>query len=68
MRDEMGLTPGATVEITSRDGCIAIEPVARKFAVVKRGPFAVVEAPSGIGKLTQAQVKQTIRRIRERRG
>jgi AbrB family looped-hinge helix DNA binding protein len=68
IRDEIGLAPGAEVTITAREGRVEIEPVARKFTVVKKGPFAVIEAPPGTPTLTHRQVRETIRKIRERRG
>ena len=67
IRDEVGLAPGSEVRIVSRDGRVEIEPLARPFAIAKKGPFAVIEQPPEVPALTQRQVSETLRRIRERR-
>jgi AbrB family looped-hinge helix DNA binding protein len=66
VRDEAGILPGMTLQITVEEGKIGIEPVTREVRVVPRGPLRVAvpveEGPS----LTDATVEQVRREIRQR--
>ncbi len=67
LRDENGLSPGTKVSIVSRDGRIEIEPLQREHSIVRKGRFSVLAGSSKTAKLTQRQVNESLRQIRERK-
>lgn len=67
VRDEAGISPGMTLEITVRDGRVEIEPVPREVRVVQRGPLWVAVPVESGAPLTQSTVERVRRKLRDRR-
>jgi AbrB family looped-hinge helix DNA binding protein len=66
IRDEVGIRPGMTLEITVEDGRIESEPAPREIRVVQRGPLWVA-VPAEPGELlTESTVENVRREIRKR--
>jgi bifunctional DNA-binding transcriptional regulator/antitoxin component of YhaV-PrlF toxin-antitoxin module len=59
IREEAGLLPDVPLEIRCRDGCVVIEPAARRVQRIKKGrvSVAVAVAPG------EPLKKDTVRRI-----
>ena len=65
VRDEAGILPGMTLQVTIQEGKIEIEPVAREVRVVRRGPLLIavpVEEGPPLSDAVVEQVRGEIRR------
>ncbi|HYX26469.1 MAG TPA: isochorismatase family protein [Thermoanaerobaculia bacterium] len=60
IREEAGIQPGRSVEITVQDGRIEIEPTAQKVRIVRKGPLRVAVPVQPVEPLSEA----TVRRVR----
>ncbi|MEJ7731252.1 MAG: AbrB/MazE/SpoVT family DNA-binding domain-containing protein [Polyangiaceae bacterium] len=60
LRDELGLTPGQTLEIGSRDGELVITPLPTQVSLVRRGKRLVAKPRIPLPKLTQAEVRAAL--------
>jgi AbrB family looped-hinge helix DNA binding protein len=68
IRDEVGIRPGMTLEITVEDGRIESEPAPREIRVVQRGPLWVAVPVEPGEPLTESTVENVRREIRKRGG
>ncbi len=68
IREEAGIEPGAPLRISVRDGRIEIEPGYVKIRLVKRHGITVAERVEPGPTLTNAQVRRTLKAVRERPG
>jgi AbrB family looped-hinge helix DNA binding protein len=66
IREEAGLLPGMTVEVTVQDGRIEIEPASRKVRLVRKGPLLVAVPIQPMEALNEATVRRVRREIRDR--
>jgi AbrB family looped-hinge helix DNA binding protein len=64
LRDELGLSAGTAVEITTRDGKLVIEPAATKMRLVKRGKGLVATTEEPLPELTADDVRSVIQSLR----
>ena len=64
LRDELGLSAGAQVEITSRDGKLEIEPAATNMRLVKRGKGLVATTDEPLPVLSAEDVRAVIESLR----
>jgi AbrB family looped-hinge helix DNA binding protein len=64
LRDELGLSAGSSVEITSRDGKLEIEPAATKMRLVKRGKGLVATTDEPLPELSAEDVRAVIESLR----
>jgi AbrB family looped-hinge helix DNA binding protein len=67
VRDEAGIAPGMTLEVTVRDGRVEIEPAPREVQVVQRGPLWVAVPVEPREVLTESMVESVRREIRDSR-
>ena len=65
VRDQAGIQPGMTLEISVQDGRIEIEPVPCDVRIVQRGPLYVAVPVEGGPALTEETVERVRREIRE---
>ena len=64
-RDELGLHGGEEVDITLRNGHIAIEPVVGRMRLVRRKGFLVAEVEGDQGPpMTAEEVRDILERVR----
>jgi AbrB family looped-hinge helix DNA binding protein len=68
VRDAAGITPGAELEIRVADGRIEIEPAPLEVKLVKRGSLTVAVPRRAVPPLTEDVVRETVERLRRRRG
>ena len=66
VRDEAGILPGMTLQITVEEGKIGIEPVTRDVRIVSKGPLRVAVPVEEGPLLTDVTVEQVRREIRQR--
>jgi AbrB family looped-hinge helix DNA binding protein len=67
VRDEAGIAPGMTLEISVREGRVEIEPAPREVKVIQRGALWVA-VPVEPGEILQESTVERVRReIRDRR-
>jgi AbrB family looped-hinge helix DNA binding protein len=64
LRDELGLSAGSSVEISSRDGKLEIEPAATKMRLVKRGKGLVAATDEPLPELSAEDVRAVIESLR----
>jgi AbrB family looped-hinge helix DNA binding protein len=64
LRDELGLSAGSSVEISSRDGKLEIEPAATKMRLVKRGKGLVATTDEPLPELSAEDVRAVIESLR----
>ena len=64
IRDSVGLTPGAALDIELRDGRIEIEPAAVPMRITYRAGRPVIETDVEMPPLTAADVRETLERTR----
>jgi len=64
IREQVGLTPGAEVEIELRDGRIEIEPATVPMRIAYRGGRPVIETDVPMPPLTAEDVRETLERSR----
>jgi AbrB family looped-hinge helix DNA binding protein len=64
LRDSLGLTAGAPLEITERDGRLEIVPVATPMRLVDEGDGVAAVADADMPVLTAGLVRDTLERIR----
>lgn len=67
IRDEAGISPGMTLEISVWDGRVEIEPAPREVRVVQRGPLWVAVPLESGEPLAQSTVERVRRNLRDRR-
>ena len=65
VRDEAGILPGMTLQITIQEGKIEIEPVPREVRIVQRGPLFVAVPVEEGPPLTDDVIEQVRGEIRE---
>lgn len=63
VREEAGILPGMSLQITTREGRIEIEPVPRRVRIVQKGPLRVAVPDEPGPPLTEAIVEQVRREI-----
>jgi AbrB family looped-hinge helix DNA binding protein len=66
VRDEAGLSPGMTIEITVRDGRVEIEPAPSEVRIVQRGPLWVAVPVEEREPLRESTVQRILQEIRDR--
>lgn len=66
VREEAGILPGMSLQITTREGRIEIEPVPRRVRIVQRGPIRIAVPDEPGPPLTESIVEQVRRQMRER--
>jgi len=64
IRTEAGLTAGAPLEVRVRAGRVEIEPVPRRVALERHGPFLVAEAVDEGAALTADEVRRAVADVR----
>ncbi|MBI4729622.1 MAG: AbrB/MazE/SpoVT family DNA-binding domain-containing protein [Acidobacteria bacterium] len=64
LRDELGLRAGQKIEVFVENGRIVIQPVPTPMRLVKRGRARVAEAERAMPRLTAAQVRDALDRVR----
>ncbi len=64
MREALDLKPGQTLEIRAGDGRLEIEAAATPMALQRRGKGVVAVPDTELPKLTSAEVRETLERIR----
>ena len=67
IRDEVGLTAGAEVEVELRDGRVEIEPGYTEACVVYRDGHPVIETDVPMPPITTEDVRDLLERVRDRR-
>ena len=67
LRERAGLHPGVKLNVEYRDGRIEIEPAREPVKLVKHGSVLVATRPEGTPRLTNEEVLDTVRSLRERR-
>jgi AbrB family looped-hinge helix DNA binding protein len=60
IRDQLGLAPGAEVEITARDGTAVISPLGATMRLVKRRGVLVAEPDRELPVLSAAAVRDAL--------
>ena len=60
IRDELGLSPGVTVEVVARGGLVVLVPAATPLRLVKRGGGVVAEPAAPLPTLTAEEVRATL--------
>ncbi len=65
IREEAGILPGMTVEITVQDGRIEIEPASYSVRLVRKGPLLVADPIQPAETLNEATVRRVRREIRD---
>ena len=65
VRDEAGILPGMTLQITIQEGKIEIEPVPREVRIVQRGPLLIAVPVEEGPPLTDAVVEQVRGELRD---
>jgi AbrB family looped-hinge helix DNA binding protein len=65
VRDEAGILPGMTLQITIQEGRIEIEPVPREVRIVQKGPLHIAVPVEEGSPLTDAEVERVRGEIRE---
>lgn len=68
IRDAAGIAPGAQLQIRVADGRIEIEPAPLEVKLVKRGSLTVAVPRRPVPPLTEDVVRETVERLRRRRG
>lgn len=61
VRDEAGILPGMTLQVTVQEGRIEIRPVPREVRIVQKGPLRIAVPVDPVPTLTE----QTVERLRE---
>ena len=64
MREALDLKPGQALEIRAGDGRLEIEAAATPMSLRKRGKGVVAVPDTELPKLTSAEVRETLERIR----
>jgi AbrB family looped-hinge helix DNA binding protein len=64
LRDALGLTAGAELEIEVRDGMLEVEPAPTPMKLVRRGKGVVAVPESKLPPLTAEEVRETLERTR----
>jgi AbrB family looped-hinge helix DNA binding protein len=65
LREEIGLRGGDEVDVTVRDGLVAIEPVSKPVRLVERDGFVAAEVEGDDGPpLTTDEVRALLERLR----
>lgn len=64
-RDEVGIAPGMTFEITVLDGRVEIEP-AGEVRIIQRGPLWVAVSTEPVELLRESLVEEVRQEIRDR--
>lgn len=64
IRDALGLTSGQKLEIRAGDGRLEIEVAATPMALQTRGKGVVAVPAEKLPRLTSAQVRETLERVR----
>lgn len=62
--DALGLLPGQTVEISTRDGRIEIEPAAIEVSIEERDGMPVLVPTREVPTMTRATVRELIETLR----
>ena len=65
-REEAGILPGMSLQVSVREGRIEIEPVPRQVQIVQKGPLRIAVPVEEGPALSAAAVEQARREIRER--
>lgn len=65
VRDEAGILPGMTLQVTVQEGRIEIEPAPRDVRIVQKGRLWVAVPAEEGPPLTEAAVERVRREIRE---
>jgi len=68
IRDAAGIGPGSELQIRVADGRIEIEPAPLEVRLVKRGSLTVAVPRRSVPPLTEGVVRETVERLRRRRG
>jgi AbrB family looped-hinge helix DNA binding protein len=66
IREEAGLLPGMSLQVSVREGRIEIEPVPRQVRIVQKGPLRIAVPVEEGPALSGATVEEVRRGIRER--
>jgi AbrB family looped-hinge helix DNA binding protein len=64
LREELGLVAGTSVEITSRDGKLEIEPAATPMRLVRRGKGLVATSDEPLPPIDAEDVRGVIESLR----
>jgi AbrB family looped-hinge helix DNA binding protein len=66
VREEAGILPGMSLQVSVREGRIEIEPVPRQVQIVQKGPLHIAVPVEEGPALSGATVEQVRREVRER--
>lgn len=64
MRDQLGLAPGATVEVVLLDGAVVVRPAGPAMRLAKRGAGVVAQPEGRLPALTAAAVREALESTR----
>ncbi|MBI4704921.1 MAG: AbrB/MazE/SpoVT family DNA-binding domain-containing protein [Deltaproteobacteria bacterium] len=64
IRVQLGLAPGASVELLVRDGVVVLAPKTASLRLVKRGGGWVADPEEPVPKLTADEVRATLEGVR----
>jgi AbrB family looped-hinge helix DNA binding protein len=67
VREQVGLTPGTEVEVRAVEGIVEIIAPRPQGRIIKEGPVWVWEPDTGTRQVTQEEINDAIREVREER-